>query len=88
MDSLLVGKKAPFFRAKAVVDGRIVDQISLDDFQGKFIVLFFYPLDFTFVCPTELHAFQDKISDFEQRGAQMLRIRRNGNAAREGTLGY
>jgi len=72
MDSLLVGKKAPTFRAKAVADGRIIDQISLDDFQGKFIVLFFYPLDFTFVCPTELHAFQDKLPEFEKRGAQVI----------------
>ncbi len=72
MDSLLVGKKAPFFRTKAVADGRIIDQISLDDFQGKFIVLFFYPLDFTFVCPTELHAFQEKLPEFEKRGAQLI----------------
>ncbi len=72
MSSLLIGNEAPTFRAKAVIDGRIVDQLSLDDFQGKFVVLFFYPLDFTFVCPTELHAFQEKLPEFERRGAQVI----------------
>lgn len=72
MNSLLVGKKAPAFQAKAIVNGRIVDTISLDQFGGKFVVLFFYPLDFTFVCPTELHAFQEKLTEFERRGAQVI----------------
>jgi peroxiredoxin 2/4 len=71
MDSLLIGKKAPAFRAKAVANKAIID-LSLDDFQGKYVVLFFYPLDFTFVCPTELHAFQEKLGEFERRGAQLI----------------
>ena len=72
MNSLLVGKQAPHFTAKAVVDGKIVEDFSLDLFAGKYVVLFFYPLDFTFVCPTELHAFQEKLQAFESKGAQEI----------------
>lgn len=72
MNTLLVGRKAPPFSTKAVVKGQIVDSFSLDQLLGKYVVLFFYPLDFTFVCPTELHAFQDKLSEFEKRGAQVV----------------
>lgn len=68
---VLVGKKAPAFKAKAVQKDKIVD-LSLNDFSGKYVVLFFYPLDFTFVCPTELHAFQEKLADFEKRNAQVI----------------
>jgi peroxiredoxin (alkyl hydroperoxide reductase subunit C) len=68
----LVGKKAPDFRAKAVSQGKIVENFSLLDFSGKYIVFFFYPLDFTFVCPTELHAFQEKLHEFKQRGAELI----------------
>ena len=68
----LVGKKAPAFKAKAVVNGQIVDDFSLSAYKGKYIVFFFYPLDFTFVCPTELHAFQEKLKEFEKRGAQVI----------------
>lgn len=68
----LVGKKAPEFKAKAVVDGRIVDDFSLSHYHGKHVVFFFYPLDFTFVCPTELHAFQDKLHEFEKRNAKVV----------------
>lgn len=70
--TLLIGKKAPQFREKAVINGQIVDQFSLQDFLGKYIVFFFYPLDFTFVCPTELHAFQENLDAFEARGAQLI----------------
>lgn len=72
MNSLLVGKPAPAFKAKAVVDGKIVEGFSLRDFIGKYVVLFFYPLDFTFVCPTELHAFQEMLPEFEKRGAVVV----------------
>jgi len=72
MSNLLVGKAAPHFKAKAVVKGKIVDVFSLDDLKGKYIFFFFYPLDFTFVCPTELHAFQDKLNEFHKRGAQVV----------------
>lgn len=68
---VLVGKKAPDFKAKAVIGNRIVD-FSLSELKGKYVIFFFYPLDFTFVCPTELHAFQEKLSDFEQRNAQVV----------------
>ncbi len=69
---MLVGKKAPEFNLKAVVKGKIEDQYSLASLKGKYVILFFYPLDFTFVCPTELHAFQDKLKEFEERGAQVV----------------
>ena len=65
----LVGKKAPLFTAPAVIDGdEIVENFSLTK-KKKNIVLFFYPKDFTFVCPTELHAFQAKLAEFEKRDA-------------------
>ncbi len=69
---VLVGKQAPDFKAKAVTGNRIVENFSLLHLRGKYVVFFFYPLDFTFVCPTELHAFQDKLSDFEQRNTQVV----------------
>ena len=72
MSSLLIGKKAPGFKAKAVAGGKIIDDFSLDLFSGKYVIFFFYPLDFTFVCPTELHAFQAKLQDFEKRGAEVI----------------
>ncbi|MBX9744405.1 MAG: peroxiredoxin [Chlamydiales bacterium] len=68
----LVGKKAPAFTAKAAQKQEIIDQFSLADFLGKYVVFFFYPLDFTFVCPTELHAFQEKLQEFEKRNAQLI----------------
>ena len=67
----LVGGKAPPFSGKAVVGGAI-RTISLDDYKRKWKVLFFYPLDFTFVCPTEITAFSDKIGLFEKLGAQVV----------------
>jgi peroxiredoxin (alkyl hydroperoxide reductase subunit C) len=60
--SVLVGRKAPSFTAQAVINGgEIVGDFSLDQFAGKYVMLFFYPKDFTFVCPTELFAFQEKL---------------------------
>lgn len=70
--TLLIGKTAPDFKAKAVVDGRIIDDFTLSQFIGKYVILFFYPLDFTFVCPTELHAFQEKLHEFEERNTQVI----------------
>ncbi len=71
--SVLVGKQAPDFTAAAVMaDGSIKENFSLADYQGKYIVLFFYPLDFTFVCPTELIAFSHRIADFEAKGVQVI----------------
>ena len=67
--SVLVGKKAPVFSANAVVNGNeIVEKFSLEKYKGKkYVVFFFYPADFTFVCPTEIIAFQDKLAEFEKR---------------------
>lgn len=72
--SVLVGKKAPSFKAAAVVNGReIVQDFSLDQYLGKnHVVFFFYPKDFTFVCPSELHAFQSKLAEFEARGCKVV----------------
>lgn len=71
---VLVGRKAPSFQAGAVVNGReIVENFSLDQFLGKnHVLFFFYPKDFTFVCPTELHAFQEKLGEFESRGVKVV----------------
>jgi peroxiredoxin (alkyl hydroperoxide reductase subunit C) len=70
----LVGKKAPSFSAGAVINGEeIVSSFSLDSFVGKnYVVFFFYPKDFTFVCPTELHAFQAKLEEFKNRGCEVV----------------
>jgi peroxiredoxin 2/4 len=74
--SVLVGQKAPTFSAKAVVNGHeIVETFSLDDYIGKkYILLLFYPKDFTFVCPTELIAFQKALPEFEKRDVQVIGI--------------
>lgn len=69
---MLIGKLAPEFKAKAVVKNKIVEAFSLRDFLGKYVVFFFYPLDFTFVCPTELHAFQEEADAFTSRNAQVV----------------
>jgi len=69
---MLVGKKAPEFKAKAVLENQIVEDFSLSDYRGKYVVFFFYPLDFTFVCPTELHAFQEQLAEFESRNTQVI----------------
>lgn len=70
----LVGKKAPHFTAGAVINGEeIVENFSLDQYAGeKNVVLFFYPKDFTFVCPTEIHAFQAKLAEFEERDTVVI----------------
>ena len=72
--SVLVGKKAPSFSAPAVVNGGIIEQgFSLDQYLGKnHVLFFFYPKDFTFVCPSELHAFQAKLAEFEARGCKVV----------------
>lgn len=71
--SVLVGKAAPHFIAKAVQGETIIDEFSLDTFLNeKYVVLFFYPKDFTFVCPTELHAFQEQLAAFEARNVQVV----------------
>ncbi|OIQ36368.1 MAG: alkyl hydroperoxide reductase [Crocinitomix sp. MedPE-SWsnd] len=71
---VLVGKKTPSFSPPAVVNGgEIVNDFSLDQFIGKnYVVLFFYPKDFTFVCPSELHAFQAVLDQFEAKGTKVV----------------
>ena len=66
-----ISKAAPNFTGTAVVDGEF-QEISLKDFQGKYLVFFFYPLDFTFVCPTEILAFSDRIEEFEQSNTAVV----------------
>jgi peroxiredoxin (alkyl hydroperoxide reductase subunit C) len=70
--SHLIGNPAPHFEAKAVVNGQIVDGFTLSRYRGKYVVFFFYPLDFTFVCPTELHAFQDAAEEFAKRNCELV----------------
>lgn len=71
--SSLVQRLAPDFRAKAVIKGAFQD-IDLVDYRGKYVVLFFYPLDFTFVCPTEIIAFNDKLPEFQKRNVAVLGV--------------
>ncbi len=70
----LIGKKAPLFKANAVINGNeIIEGFSLEQFKGKkSVIFFFYPLDFTFVCPTELLAFQQKLEEFEKRNVAVV----------------
>ncbi len=72
--AVLVGKKAPLFEADAVINGsQFVEKYSLEQFIGKkYVLFFFYPLDFTFVCPTEILAFQEKLHAFEERNCAVV----------------
>ncbi|MFO0399937.1 MAG: peroxiredoxin, partial [Sphingobacteriia bacterium] len=74
--SVLVGKKAPDFSATAVVNGGdMVEDFTLSQFQGnKYVVLFFYPLDFTFVCPTEILEFQNHLQEFRKLDAEVVGV--------------
>lgn len=69
---MLVTKKAPDFKATAIMPNNEFNEISLEDYKGKKVVLFFYPLDFTFVCPTEIIAFDHRLEEFEKRGVQVI----------------
>lgn len=69
--SVLVGRQAPEFKADAVVNGDF-REVRLSDFRGKYVVLFFYPADFTFVCPTELHAFQEQLEEFRKLNTEVM----------------
>ena len=71
--SLRVGQEAPNFTATAVYDQEFKD-ITLSSLRGKWVVLFFYPLDFTFVCPTEITAFSDRYSDFSSINTEILGV--------------
>lgn len=68
-----IQQPAPNFKGTAVINGEF-KEISLKDFQGKYLVLFFYPLDFTFVCPTEIIAFSDRISEFRKLNTEVVGV--------------
>lgn len=73
--SVLVTKEAPDFTAAAVLpDGSINDKFQLSDLRGKYVVLFFYPLDFTFVCPTEIIAHDKRIEEFKKRNVEVVAV--------------
>ncbi len=71
---VLVNRQAPDFTAKAVKGSEVIDDFKLSSLRGKYVVLFFYPLDFTFVCPTELHAFQEKLEDFKKKNVEVIGV--------------
>ena len=73
--SVLVQKQAPSFRAAAVLaDNSIKEDFSLEDYRGKYVVLFFYPLDFTFVCPSEILAFDHRLEEFQKRNCEVIGV--------------
>ncbi len=71
MPETLIQKPAPDFKGQAV-DGKNFKDIQLSDYKGKWLVLFFYPLDFTFVCPTEITAFSDRIAEFKKLKTEIV----------------
>lgn len=72
--STLVTRPAPNFKATAVMGNGDFQEVQLSDYKGKMVVLYFYPLDFTFVCPTEIIAFNKKVSEFKERGVELLGV--------------
>lgn len=70
--AVLVNKPAPEFKAQACMPDGTFKEVKLSDYKGKYVVLFFYPLDFTFVCPSELIAFHNRIAEFKKRDVQVL----------------
>ena len=72
--TVLVGKPAPEFTAQAVMPDNSFQELSLADYKGKYVVLFFYPLDFTFVCPSELIAFDHRLNEFKERGVEVIGV--------------
>jgi len=72
--SVLVTKEAPDFTAKAVLPDGSIDDFKLSDLRGKYVVLFFYPLDFTFVCPTEIIAHDKRLDEFKKRKVEVVAV--------------
>jgi peroxiredoxin (alkyl hydroperoxide reductase subunit C) len=71
----MVTKEAPDFRATAVMgDDSFNEDFQLSDYRGKYVILFFYPLDFTFVCPSEILAFNERLDEFSERGAEVIGV--------------
>ena len=72
--SSLVTKEAPEFTAQAVLPDNTFAELKLSDFRGKYVVLFFYPLDFTFVCPSEIIAFDKALAEFKEKNAEVIGV--------------
>ena len=72
--AVLVGKQAPDFKAQAVMPDGSFQELSLEQYRGKNVILFFYPLDFTFVCPSEIIAFDNHLSEFKERGTEVIGV--------------
>lgn len=72
--SSLVTRHAPHFEAKAVMANGEIQNIKLSDYKGKYVVLYFYPLDFTFVCPSEILAFNKKVKEFKERNCELIGV--------------
>ena len=70
----LIQKEAPNFEAEALYPDGTMQPLNLYDYRGKYVVLFFYPMDFTFVCPTEIIAFSERVAEFRQRGVEVLGV--------------
>jgi peroxiredoxin 2/4 len=70
--AVLVGKAAPDFTATAVFGNNEIKDLKMSDYKGKYVVLFFYPLDFTFVCPSELIAFDHRLAEFKKRNVEVI----------------
>ncbi len=72
--TVLVAKEAPDFKAQAVMPDNSFQEISLSDYKGQYVVLFFYPLDFTFVCPSEIIAFDHRLEEFKKRNVEVIAV--------------
>ena len=72
--SSLVTKKAPDFTAQAVMPDNSFQELTLTSYRGKYVILFFYPLDFTFVCPSEIIAFDKKLQEFKDRNCEVIAV--------------
>lgn len=72
--STLVTRPAPQFEAEAVLADGSFANVKLSDYKGKYVVLYFYPLDFTFVCPSEILAFNKKVQEFKERNVELLGV--------------
>ncbi len=72
--AVLVQQKAPSFTAEAVMEDGSFKHLKLEDYRGKYVILFFYPLDFTFVCPSEIIAFHNKVNEFKERNCEVIGV--------------
>jgi len=72
--STLVTQEAPDFTAQAVLPNNAIEELKLSSYRGKYVVLFFYPLDFTFVCPSEIIAFDKALPEFQKRNAELIGV--------------